>query len=198
MKKVLLLGGIALAGFGLFRYFKYQIDLALNYDYKIKNFKIVSYDSDKINANLEIEVENKDISIELINLSVKSNSNEFTEQESANVNVNSIENEYVKVVENILRLKIMKNRIWIFILFVITAFGITSCNKSSLSTEKEKYSYVVGFQYASKIKKSGIDFDEPDKIIEILDDENEGIVDIDETEISPLSLGLLPHHRQRL
>ena len=59
MKNLLLFGGIGLAGFGLFRYFKYQIDLALNYDYKIKNFKILSYDSDKINASLEIEVENK-------------------------------------------------------------------------------------------------------------------------------------------
>jgi LEA14-like dessication related protein len=59
MKKVLLLGGIGLAGFGLYRYFKYQIDLALNYDYKIKNFKILSYDSNKINASIEIEVVNK-------------------------------------------------------------------------------------------------------------------------------------------
>jgi LEA14-like dessication related protein len=59
MKKLLLFGGIGLAGFGLYRYFKYQIDLALNYDYKIKNFKILSYDSDKINASLEIEVMNK-------------------------------------------------------------------------------------------------------------------------------------------
>ena len=59
MKNLLLFGGIGLAGFGLFRYFKYQIDFALNYDYKIKNFKILSYDSDKINASLEIEVENK-------------------------------------------------------------------------------------------------------------------------------------------
>jgi hypothetical protein len=59
MKKVLLFGGIALAGFGLFRYFKYQIDLALNYDYKIKNFKVLSYDSEKINASIEIEVQNK-------------------------------------------------------------------------------------------------------------------------------------------
>jgi hypothetical protein len=59
MKKLLLLSGIGLAGFGLYRYFKYQIDLALNYDYKIKNFKIVSYDSDKINASIEIEVVNK-------------------------------------------------------------------------------------------------------------------------------------------
>jgi LEA14-like dessication related protein len=59
MKKGLLFGGIGLAGFGLYRYFKYQIDLALNYDYKIKNFKVLSYDSDKITASLEIEVMNK-------------------------------------------------------------------------------------------------------------------------------------------
>jgi len=59
MKKILLFGGIGLAGFGLYRYFKYQIDLALNYDYKIKKFKVESYDSEKINASLEIEVTNK-------------------------------------------------------------------------------------------------------------------------------------------
>jgi LEA14-like dessication related protein len=59
MKKVLLLGGVGLAGFGLYRYFKYQIDLALNYDYKIKNFKILSYDNDRINASIELEVVNK-------------------------------------------------------------------------------------------------------------------------------------------
>jgi len=59
MKNLLLFGGIGLAGFGLFRYFKYQIDLALNYDYKIKNFKVLSYDSEKINTSLEIEVVNK-------------------------------------------------------------------------------------------------------------------------------------------
>jgi LEA14-like dessication related protein len=59
MKNLLLFGGIGLAGFGLFRYFKYQIDLALNYDYKIKNFKVLSYDSQKIIASLELEVVNK-------------------------------------------------------------------------------------------------------------------------------------------
>jgi hypothetical protein len=58
MKKVLLFGGIGLAGFGLYRYFKYQVDLALNYDYKIKNFKIDSYDSDNINVSLELEITN--------------------------------------------------------------------------------------------------------------------------------------------
>jgi len=58
MKKVLLFGGIGLAGFGLYRYFKYQINLALNYNYKIKNFKILSYDNDNINVSLELEITN--------------------------------------------------------------------------------------------------------------------------------------------
>ena len=58
MKKVLLFGGIGLAGFGLYRYFKYQVDLALNYDYKIKNFNIDSYDSENINVSLELEITN--------------------------------------------------------------------------------------------------------------------------------------------
>lgn len=58
MKKVLLFSGIALAGFGFYRYFKYQVDMALNYDYKIKNFKIDSYDSQNINVSLELEIVN--------------------------------------------------------------------------------------------------------------------------------------------
>jgi LEA14-like dessication related protein len=58
MKKVLLFGGIGLAGFGLYRYFKYQVDMALNYDYKIKNFKILGYDNEKINISLELEITN--------------------------------------------------------------------------------------------------------------------------------------------
>lgn len=41
MKKVFLFGGIALAGFGLYRYFKHQIDLALSYEYALKDFKIL-------------------------------------------------------------------------------------------------------------------------------------------------------------
>jgi LEA14-like dessication related protein len=58
MKKGLLFGGIALAGFGLYRYFKYQIDLALNYDYKIKNFQVLRYDDNKIKTSIEIEIKN--------------------------------------------------------------------------------------------------------------------------------------------
>lgn len=58
MKKILLFGGIGLAGFGLYRYFKYQVDMALNYDYKIKNFKVLGYDNDNINISVELEIVN--------------------------------------------------------------------------------------------------------------------------------------------
>jgi LEA14-like dessication related protein len=59
MKKVLLFGGLAIAGFGLYRYFKYQIDLALNYDYKLKNFKIISQEGDIIKVSATFEIINK-------------------------------------------------------------------------------------------------------------------------------------------
>jgi len=67
MKKLLLFGGIGLAGFGLYRYFKYQIDLALNYDYKIKNFKILNYDNENINVSVELEIVNNSAFEILIN-----------------------------------------------------------------------------------------------------------------------------------
>jgi LEA14-like dessication related protein len=58
MKKVLLFSGIGLAGFGFYRYFKYQVDMALNYDYKIKNFEVLKYDNNKITVSIEIEIKN--------------------------------------------------------------------------------------------------------------------------------------------
>jgi LEA14-like dessication related protein len=59
MKKGLIFGGIALAGFGFWRYFKYQLDMALNYDYKIKNFKVIKVGTTDVTAELEIEITNK-------------------------------------------------------------------------------------------------------------------------------------------
>jgi hypothetical protein len=59
MKKVLLFGGIAIAGFGLYRYFKYQIDMALNYDYKLKDFKVIGQDGDVIKVSATFEISNK-------------------------------------------------------------------------------------------------------------------------------------------
>jgi LEA14-like dessication related protein len=59
MKKLLLFGGIAVAGFGLYRYFKYQIDMALNYDYKLKDFKILSQDGEVMKVSATFEITNK-------------------------------------------------------------------------------------------------------------------------------------------
>jgi LEA14-like dessication related protein len=59
MKKVLLFGGIAIAGFGLYRYFKYQIDLALNYDYKLKDFKVLSQIGEVMKVSAVFEITNK-------------------------------------------------------------------------------------------------------------------------------------------
>lgn len=73
MKKALVIGGVALAGFGLYRYFKYQVDLALNYDYKLKDFRVLGVEGDNIRvsatfnltnkSNFEIEVISYDIDI---------------------------------------------------------------------------------------------------------------------------------------
>jgi LEA14-like dessication related protein len=73
MKKVLLIGGVALAGFGLYRYFRYQVDLALNYDYNLKDFKIISVDNENVKveatfaltnrSNFQVEVKAYDIDL---------------------------------------------------------------------------------------------------------------------------------------
>lgn len=59
MKKVLIIAGVGLAGFGLYRYFKYQVDLAMKYDYKIKNFKYLGIDGNDIKVSATIEITNK-------------------------------------------------------------------------------------------------------------------------------------------
>jgi LEA14-like dessication related protein len=58
MKKVLFIGGLGLAGFGLYRYFKYQINQAMSYDYKIKSFKIVSVEGKNITISVSVEIVN--------------------------------------------------------------------------------------------------------------------------------------------
>jgi LEA14-like dessication related protein len=59
MKKVLFIGGLGLAGFGLYRYFKYQVDKAMSYDYKIKSFKIVNVAGKDVTVAVEVEIINK-------------------------------------------------------------------------------------------------------------------------------------------
>jgi len=59
MKKFLLFGGLALGGFGLYRYFRYQIDLALNYDYKFKDFKTLGQVGDFLKVAATFRIINK-------------------------------------------------------------------------------------------------------------------------------------------
>lgn len=59
MKKWLFLGGFGLAGFGLYRYFTYEVNQALNYDYNIKNFQVLSVDGNNVNISVEFDITNK-------------------------------------------------------------------------------------------------------------------------------------------
>jgi hypothetical protein len=59
MKKTLLFGGLALAGFGVYRYFKYQVNMAMNYDYKVKDFKIDNIDGTNVTISLAVDIKNK-------------------------------------------------------------------------------------------------------------------------------------------
>lgn len=59
MKKGLLFGGLALAGFGMYRYFKHQVNMAMNYDYKIKDFKIDNIDGTNVTISLAVDIKNK-------------------------------------------------------------------------------------------------------------------------------------------
>ena len=59
MKKYLYLGGVGLAVFGLYRYFKYQVDLALNYDYQLKDFRVLSYEGNNVTISAEFALTNR-------------------------------------------------------------------------------------------------------------------------------------------
>lgn len=59
VKKALIIGGVGLAGYSLYRYFKYQIDLAMKYDYKIKNFKYLGINGNDVKVSATIQITNK-------------------------------------------------------------------------------------------------------------------------------------------
>ena len=59
MNKALLIGGIGLAGFGFYRYFKYQVAQALNYDYKIKNLQVDKIEGSLATVSMNIDITNK-------------------------------------------------------------------------------------------------------------------------------------------
>ena len=59
VKKALIIGGVGIAGYGLYRYFKYQVDLAMKYDYKIKNFKYLGINGNDVKVSATIQITNK-------------------------------------------------------------------------------------------------------------------------------------------
>jgi LEA14-like dessication related protein len=87
MKKVLLIGGLGLAGFGFYRYFKYQVNQAVNYGYDIKNFKVLESNNDSVKVELEIEIQNKsafEVLIKSYNLKLAFKGKQFATSISTN------------------------------------------------------------------------------------------------------------------
>ena len=59
MKKILVLGGLATIGYSFYYYFKKQLSLALNYDYRIKNIKVLNLTNDNATIECSLEIINK-------------------------------------------------------------------------------------------------------------------------------------------
>jgi len=63
IKKVLIttsvLAGIGAVAYGLYKFYKYQVSLAMQYCYKISNYKFNTLNQDGINMDLFVKIENK-------------------------------------------------------------------------------------------------------------------------------------------
>ena len=125
IKKALIIGGVGLAGFGLYRYFKYQVDLAMKYDYKIKNFKYLGIKGNDVNVSATIEITNKSnfkLEINSFDLKLFYNGKKFADVVSTKkiiiepnksfdvvgtgiINVNDIKDGLPKFLENVIKQK---------------------------------------------------------------------------------------------
>jgi LEA14-like dessication related protein len=71
MKKLLFIIGLGGIGYGLYYYFKKQLDLALNFDFKFKDVKANNIDKSGVNLALLISVQNKSsFAIEVIDYDI--------------------------------------------------------------------------------------------------------------------------------
>ncbi|MBW2998679.1 LEA type 2 family protein [Candidatus Woesearchaeota archaeon] len=59
MKKILVLGGLASIGYAFYYYFKKQVELVMNFDYKIKDAKILNLTKDGAKLDVSVQVTNK-------------------------------------------------------------------------------------------------------------------------------------------
>ena len=59
LRKILLVGGLAGIGYSFYYYFKNQLNLALDLNYKLKDFRIVELTTSEARIKTQIEVRNK-------------------------------------------------------------------------------------------------------------------------------------------
>lgn len=59
MRKLLVLGGLASIGYAFYYYFKKQVALVMNFDYKIKDAKILNLTKEGAKLDVAVEVTNK-------------------------------------------------------------------------------------------------------------------------------------------
>lgn len=56
---LLILTGITIAGYGLYRYFKYQVDSALDYDYSLKDLHVGQVVGNNVTLDVTMSITNK-------------------------------------------------------------------------------------------------------------------------------------------
>jgi LEA14-like dessication related protein len=155
IKKILIIGGVGLAGFGLYRYFKYQVGKALEYDYRIKNFKYIGIEGDDVKVSATIEITNKsnfNLTINSFDLRFFYKGNKFTDVISKNPTTIEPENTFEVTGYGILNVNDLKQSLPSFISDVatrkpinievegdvkITFIGLNS----TINFNKEKFNY---------------------------------------------------------
>jgi LEA14-like dessication related protein len=71
MKKLLFIIGLGGIGYGLYYYFKEQLNLALDFDFKVKDVEVLDVDKNGVNLALIVSVLNKSsFAIEVINYDI--------------------------------------------------------------------------------------------------------------------------------
>jgi LEA14-like dessication related protein len=155
IKKALIIGGVGLAGFGLYRYFKYQVDLALKYDYKLKNFKYLGIDGNDIKVSATIEITNKSnfkLTINSFDLNLFYKGKKFSDVVSEKPVIINANQSFEVVGQGILNVNDIKQALPLFIIDVakrkpidVEVEGNMKINfmgiNSTITFDKEKFNY---------------------------------------------------------
>lgn len=157
MKKALLITGIGLAGFGLYRYFKHQVNLALNYEYKLEDFHIDKSEGNKVYVTVTMSIKNKSnfqITITEYNLDLFFKGVLFANTKSQNVLIINPETNFKFTTQGVIDLDTVKVAVLPFIQDVLKRkpidFEISGYIKtiffnipSTIKFDKQKVNYSV-------------------------------------------------------